>query len=76
MFNDQFVETYVHAFNAVRKLFFSNAPSTAHSFLVNDEGVSDNGAAGKQPVLILFNPLETRTVSPLGDLLSVYFNEL
>ncbi len=76
MFNDQFVETNVHAFNAVRKSFFSNAPSTAHSFLVNDEGVSDNGAAEKQPVLILSNPLETRTVSTFGDLFSVHFNEL
>ncbi len=59
-----------------QEIIFSNAPSTAHSFLVNDEGVSDNGAAEKQTVLILFNPLETRTVSPFGDLLSVHFNEL
>ncbi len=76
MFNDQFVETYVHAFNAVRKLFFLMLLLQRTVFLVNDEGVSDNGAAEKQPVLILFNPLETRTVSTFGDLLSVHFNEL
>ncbi len=76
MFNDQFVETYVHAFNAVRKPFLLLFLLQRTVFLVNDEGVSDNGAAEKQPVLILFNPLETCTVSPFGNLLTVHFNEL